>query len=1099
MAGPIFFGVIHMPPSIAFSSGFRTPGKTERKDDSSWWPSVSDLAVSSCIAIRDKVGAVLPPTPWPVLPSPQHTGAIVATNDEKLSELSASIDKLHMELSNPWSVHGFRGLLPELETEPRLQLRSQPTGGSGSPISGRWLPTETARERVAQRVEQRLAATYERAEEEAMRMRVAFSPVRLEMPASAEQQTVGPWGVSAAPHFTPDLAHGRSLGPPPDPNDIAHPGAWGTSAAPHFIPHVGGPEQASSPIAPPRGAWPAAENEPGGPSSAALAALERDADAMEQAMLQAARSVIEAGGGGDPLRPSESLTSYGASTTPALSALTGLSQGSSLSVDTSLADDPSLDVLSALTSLGTDDSPNARKAARAMCDPVGALAAGTLPAGRANSYGSAQIAGYYGSSIAQMADPERARSTAFSGTAFGSTGPFVLPAVATRGGAPPVPEPAQLAAPAMVAAPAGVRSGAMLASKLGDGGSTAAATAAAAAAESQALRRASYSIGAPQGARVAAQQPFAAFDVAKPASSTGAIGRAMPTSLPSDGTLLAALGDVAARDRSAAPNAGGLPSSAAARPAAGRATGGVDAESDEYEYYAPDEAEHASTDPAVVNLKALAAEAEAAHARLNESAIAEELALSSLELAESEIVAATGEREAVEATFEGVRKLESEISVARDQEDGLRRMVQQHEQAVEEATRQLEAVKKKRFASKAEREKAQRALEDEEAKLQHSSQNLKSSLGKVAGLLSMVEDMSVKAEESQKRLEVRQAEAQTLAEKAKAEVTQTKAMRRDAEAVVTDASAQVERERLTLLGAGKISEMEATSFHQQVERLRPNLSESFVASAFTSAGRERAQANTGPAGARYGLLRRKLSGLSNKGGLAKKTGADTTAATPSELLGEHAPTAAALSRVLNAAGAGPQLVLPSSSTTAAPPVAAPTAMPVTSAAPTAPPPAPAAPSAQSALQASAAPPAPAPPPPAPAAPGPPPPQAEPVSIAMPSPGAPLSKPAALHPQPASGCASSSQPLSIGNGGLGVASAPVVPPTGAQAKATSVAAAGAPAAAKAPGGDGGAEDEEFYSDSSADYSAYDSEYADEEGGALAQGAIASRATTGSSVY
>ena len=111
-----------------------------------------------------------------------------ASKEHELAHVSSTIDLMSAALSEREQWLTFRGYaLEDLDAEHPWQADGNSTvvaglcllSQSGVPpalLSGRWCPTESARERVAERVEERLLAAHEAAEAEAARVRASHSP-----------------------------------------------------------------------------------------------------------------------------------------------------------------------------------------------------------------------------------------------------------------------------------------------------------------------------------------------------------------------------------------------------------------------------------------------------------------------------------------------------------------------------------------------------------------------------------------------------------------------------------------------------------------------------------------------------------------------------------------------------------------------------------------------------------------------------------------------------------------------------------------------------------------------------------------------------------
>ena len=766
------------------------------------------VVAGGCIALRQKL-----------LESEAEQQQLI---NAEYAGLTSSIAAIKGAVDDRQQWLSLRGLLPP-DWEQEQAALNQPTGGGAivsSPpkllgpaplapnVSDRWKPTESARERVAQRVEERLAVAYEAAQAEAARVRAAHpAMLALQAPQQPPQLTTGeelPWGLSEQPHFTPDLSNGRPL----DyhyPNE--HPGAWGLSAAPHFIPDVAG-RSGMSPARPPHGSWPAQEGEyaamaklqavaarggggaGGDVRSNSSDAIEMEAALREQAMFEAARAVM-GGGSDDPRGFSIGGSSYGGYASQTASMTDGQERA--------------LSILSALSALGTDESPEAMAAGKMLqagASPEEAVIAltraGTHPppalvavAERAKS----DTAAYRGKSanfgVPAAAYDKRAASSILTTGNYGQSG---FPGAMPTGMAPTSAAP-------LAAAPAHSGS-AMLAAMLRDPSSPPKIPPAAA------PGMADFGHGPGFGKRSASD------NLHKHKKSSDPV-RAM--------TAAASFAASGQAGRPFAPG-GALPPT-------------LEENSSEYEYYAaPATAEEIAgklQHPAEVqHLINLAREADEARLQLEAATAAEEVAHQAVAMAEEGMKDAKDAKAAVGDKLENVHKLEGEVTAARDTEQGLKRMVAQQEQAVEDAQGRVDGLTKKgKMFSKNSKEKteAMKVVEGESTKLATAKERLDAAVTKLQSLLRQVDTLSVLTDEESTKAGTMEKQAESDLAAAREQLAQVEARRRDAEAAAADAAAAAERERISLLGTGNLSSESidaiSASFHSstKTDERRPSL------------------------------------------------------------------------------------------------------------------------------------------------------------------------------------------------------------------------------------------------------------------------------------
>ena len=798
-----------MPAVISFGPGFKAPTEGQA------WPqaplnaltAATDLLSLGCLAARERLA--------------EAQKFETQKSSLELSALSSAVANVRTAIDDRRAWPSLKHLLPpDWSTPPTsaaaaapLHLTHHQTSSAATAaaaasavsvnVSSRWRPTETARERVASRVEERLAAAYIAAEAEAMRVRAMHPPLEL---APLQEDPFDPQQLRA---LSPaDLAKGRSL-EYEYPDAEAHPGAWGVSAAPHFIPELAG-DGRGSPIQPPHGRWPAAETEGGAMAklqravaspprtAASIDQMEAEAAERERAMVEAARAVLGEGGGSVDL-PGLSMggTSYAAS-----------------------YDDPSraLSRLSALSAIGMDDTPEGRRAARAAAAGLAtSVGVSDVPARRCSDPSASLHA-------APMYDPYLADTRSATTILAGGAGMGVgfagigQPACPTGGAA----QPTLPAATGGVSGPTNAASGsAMLATMLNDPFSPSKGIGAGG------FRRESAPVPAMAGLaainekvnrRNSASAQERALSLGGAVQTGAASKQLQRRSKSKDGVASASspLGQLL--------GGGSVVIGGQAVPVGGSA------DEDEYEYYeAIDE-----TNPAVAEFRRLVSVAEAARSRLEVATVAEEAAAKEVTAAERECATAASVGEEIASKHEEVTRLEAEVTAARAHEAGLRRMVGQHEQTLEDLRLRLDAAKRKKFGSSKERNTAQRLVHEEAAKMKAAKERLDTSLSKLNALLAQVDGAATAADESQAKADAATAQANANLEGARARLALAEAERREAESVCADSAATAERERMLLVGQGALpANMEtlSTSFKGNDRAL----SVGDVAAAFASA------------------------------------------------------------------------------------------------------------------------------------------------------------------------------------------------------------------------------------------------------------------------
>ena len=803
-----------MPLVMNLASGYRPPPQPSSPAKRQQPPSAQEFAItaaataagllaSGCLNIRQKlvafeeeqqkmIKATVPPAARAQGYALGDTKHAIMIKENELTHVSATIAAVRGAVAERQDF--MRGLLPpDMHEVPptgapsgKLQLLSDPTGGA--PISSRWRPTDTARERVAQRVEERLALAYEAAEAEAARVRAMYPRIEYP-PVPPPQQSYAqydlPWGVSADPHFTADLANGREIDYQyTDPD--AHAGAFCTSASAHFIPDLAA-VGAGSPIHPPEGRWPVPEVDAAGnlassdalsqlqrampqvpypseiPGATPLDEMERQAAERERAMLGAAMAVIN-GGGQDQPGLSLGATSYA---------------HSSYSMGNDISPERALSRLSALSALGTDDSPEARAAARVISQHPAANAVGPSlqPPGQLAVRGTSDSAAAPAS--LPMYDPRALQDTRAASAILTAAGGVVRPnpAVNSMGHMGALMHATNSFARAganqqqgrlPIPTSSGVQhsGSAMLATMLGDS-----------------------PVAPPQYTHPPAAMPFG-----------GSAWNGM-------GVPMRAMSAVSSNP--AARTMGGADTRALSVGNVPLADGGVgmaasEEEEEEYEYYQPGgDGTVNEDDPSVAQLRELMTSADEAKSGLAQATAAEQAAQHDLTLAEAALVDASYKKEVVGVNLDKVGKLEGEVAEARAREQGLRQMVAQQEQSLEDAKTRHEAAKKKKFASKA-KEEASRVVKEEETKLTSAKERLAAALQKVSTLLANAEEVAMVAEEQQAKAEQGVHLATMGVEEARRNLTKAEAQRRDAEAAAADSTAAAERERILLLGQGTV-------------------------------------------------------------------------------------------------------------------------------------------------------------------------------------------------------------------------------------------------------------------------------------------------------
>ena len=222
----------------------------------------------------------------------------------------------------------------------------------------------------------------------------------------------------------------------------------------------------------------------------------------------------------------------------------------------------------------------------------------------------------------------------------------------------------------------------------------------------------------------------------------------------------------------------------------------ADAGEDEYEYYDPEE-EAAGTNPQLTELSRLTAVADEARRKLDEARGRESVATAALAEAEAAQTRIDAEQRSLQASVDATDKVETEVSNAREHEQGLRRMVAQQEQSLEDARAAARGQKKRLFGKGNKDSEAEKAVKEEETKLNLAKEKLEAAVSKLNSLLGTVEEMSSKAARKEEELQTMRAKAAKHLDDARAAVATAEAERRDAETTAADAAAAAERERIT--------------------------------------------------------------------------------------------------------------------------------------------------------------------------------------------------------------------------------------------------------------------------------------------------------------
>ena len=326
-----------MPPSMKLNAEYRAPEralKPSRPPAADAFSAIVaaaemfDSLAESCIGTRNRLlskvdfleHARSPTTGSAKKQAPDWLEEMHLSKARELEHVMTTIEQLEAALGERQQWLAMRGV-EELQDEPvvgGLRLRSR---ASASPVDG-WRPTESSRVRVATRVEERLFNAHLAAEEEAARVRAAHSP-----PARRK-----PRALSAVEEINSAV----------DASEAAMAGAAGAAAA---------------------------EKE----AAAAYEAVMRDA-----ALVAAARAATRGASRGSAQPPYTAGAEfedefdeyddeyYDEIASPALSSFDEIASPALSSISFDDAPSRALTTLSALSALGTDVSPQAREAARAL-------------------------------------------------------------------------------------------------------------------------------------------------------------------------------------------------------------------------------------------------------------------------------------------------------------------------------------------------------------------------------------------------------------------------------------------------------------------------------------------------------------------------------------------------------------------------------------------------------------------------------------------------------------------------------------------------------------------------------------------------------------
>jgi hypothetical protein len=209
-----------MPPSIMLNAEYRPPEralKPSRPPAADAFSAIVaaaemfDSLAESCIGTRNRFleHARSPTTGSAKKQAPDWLEEMHLSKARELEHVMTTIEQLEAALGQRQQWLAMRGV-EELQDEPvvgGLRLRSR---ASASPVDG-WRPTESSRERVATRVEERLFNAHLAAEEEAARVRAAHPPPARRKPRAlsaveeinsavdaSEAATAGAAGAAAA-------------------------------------------------------------------------------------------------------------------------------------------------------------------------------------------------------------------------------------------------------------------------------------------------------------------------------------------------------------------------------------------------------------------------------------------------------------------------------------------------------------------------------------------------------------------------------------------------------------------------------------------------------------------------------------------------------------------------------------------------------------------------------------------------------------------------------------------------------------------------------------------------------------------------------------
>ena len=348
-----------MPPTLKLNAEYRAPERAPERALKNLRPPAADAfsaivaaaemfdsLAESCIGTRNRLlskvdfleHARSPTTGSAKKQAPDWLEEMHLSKARELEHVMTTIEQLEAALGQRQQWLAMRGV-EELQDEPvvgGLRLRSR---ASASPVDG-WRPTESSRVRVATRVEERLFNAHLAAEEEAARVRAAHSP-----PARRK-----PRALSAVEEINSAV----------DASEAATAGAAGAAAAEK--------EAAAAYEAVMRDAAlvAAARAATRGASRGSAQLPYLHAGAHHGASRGSAQPPYTAGAEFEDEFDEYDDEYYDEIASPALSSFDEIASPALSSISFDDAPSRALTTLSALSALGTDVSPPAREAARAL-------------------------------------------------------------------------------------------------------------------------------------------------------------------------------------------------------------------------------------------------------------------------------------------------------------------------------------------------------------------------------------------------------------------------------------------------------------------------------------------------------------------------------------------------------------------------------------------------------------------------------------------------------------------------------------------------------------------------------------------------------------